>query len=226
VRLVVLCVLRALSHLVLFVLRGARGLSQRGVCRQRFVLRSQATSCAALPGIQSSAIVSAKGGAACCRLTFRSRRTATPPLNSSVRRQSIFPSQLPPRVRVLASHGQRALCRHGLACVVVFRALGRSSCVARVGVSLIFMPGGARGSPQRGVCRQRFVLRTQATTFAPLPGFQSSAIVRATDGVACCRLTGHSRRTASPPLNSSVSRYGSNYASHTLAHHASGSCCV
>jgi len=62
----------------------------------------------------------------------------------------------------------------------------------------------ARGSSQRDPCRQRFALRTQATSFAPLPGFQSSAIVQVTDGVACCRLTGHSRRTATPPLNSSV----------------------
>jgi hypothetical protein len=39
-----------------------------------------------LPGIQSSAIVLAGDAASCCRLTFRSRRTAAPPLNSNVSR--------------------------------------------------------------------------------------------------------------------------------------------
>jgi hypothetical protein len=66
------------------------------------------------------------------------------------------------------------------------------------------MPRGARGSSQRGVCRQRLVLRTQATIFAALPGIQSSAIVQFTDGVACCRLTSHSsgrlRRRLIPAL--------------------------
>jgi hypothetical protein len=56
----------------------------------------------------------------------------------------------------------------------------------------VFVPCRARGSSQRGVCRQRFVLRTQVTTFAALPGIQSSVIVLLTDGVACCRLTSHS----------------------------------
>jgi hypothetical protein len=93
-----------------------------------------------------------------------------------------------------------------LACVVVCRAPGRSSRLARVGVSRIFMPRGARGSSQRGRCRQRVVLRTQATSFAALPGIQSSAIVQVTDGVACCRLTSHSsgrlRRRLIPALGS------------------------
>jgi hypothetical protein len=106
--------------------------------------------------------------------------------------------------RVLASHRLRALCRFGLACVVVFRVLGRLSCIARVGVSHIFVLRGARGSSLRAGCRQRFVFRAQATTFAALPGFQSSAIVQVTDGVACCRLTSHSsgrlRRRLIPAL--------------------------
>jgi hypothetical protein len=51
---------------------------------------------------------------------------------------------------------------------------------------------GARGLSQGGVCRQRFVLRAQATTIVALPGIQSSAMVLAGDSAACCRLTGHS----------------------------------
>ena len=82
------------------------------------------------------------------------------------------------------------MCRLGLACAVVFRALGRSSRLARAGALRIFLLYRARGLPLHGVCRQRFVLRTQATSFTALPGFQSSAIVQVTDGVTCCRLTG------------------------------------
>ena len=98
----------------------------------------------------------------------------------------------------------RAACCFGLACVLVFRALGRSLCLARVVAFRIFVLSGARGSSQRGLCRQRFVLRAQAKKFAALPGIQSSAIVSAKGGAACCRLTFRSRRTAAPPLNSSV----------------------
>jgi hypothetical protein len=99
---------------------------------------------------------------------------------------------------------QSALCRFGLACVVVFRAFGHSLFLARVGSSRFFVLRGARGSSQRGVCRQRFVLRTQATSFVALSDIQSSVIVLAGVGTSCCRLTSRSRRTASPPLNSSV----------------------
>src|SRR5690348_8625235 len=72
VRLVVCRVLRALVHVVSSPPCRARGSSQRGVRRQRLVLRTQATSCAALPGIQSSAIVQLTDGVACCRLTSHS----------------------------------------------------------------------------------------------------------------------------------------------------------
>jgi hypothetical protein len=65
---------------------------------------------------------------------------------------------------------------------------------------------GARGSSQRGVCRQRFVLRAQATNFAALPSIQSSGIVQVHDGVGVCRLTRHSsgrlRRRLIPALDS------------------------
>jgi hypothetical protein len=110
---------------------------------------------------------------------------------------------------VLASCWQSGVCCFGLACVVVFRAPGRPSRLARVVVSRFFLLHAARGSSQLGLRRQRLVLRTQAANFAPLPGIQSSVIVQVTDGVACCRLTSHSRRTASPPLNSSVRRQNS-----------------
>ncbi len=59
------------------------------------------------------------------------KRTAPPPLNSSVRRQSSILLSLCRVRRFQASHRLRVLCRFGLACVVVFRALGRSSCLAR-----------------------------------------------------------------------------------------------
>jgi hypothetical protein len=107
---------------------------------------------------------------------------------------------------VLASCWQSGVCCSWLACVVVFRALGRPSRLARVVVSRCFLLHAARGSSQPGFRRKRFVLSTQAASCAPLPGIQSSVIVQVTDGVACCRLTSHSRRTASPPLNSSVRR--------------------
>ena len=107
--------------------------------------------------------------------------------------------------RFFAPHRPRVLCCRGPARVAVFRAPGRHSHIARVGASRFFVLRGARGSPQIGVCRQRFVLRTQATSFAALPGIQSSAIVLAGGAASCCRLTSRSRRTAAPPLNSSVS---------------------
>ena len=119
-----------------------------------------------------------------------------------------FPSAVLRCRRVSAPCLQSALCRIGLACVVVFRVLGRSPCLVRVGAFRIFVLRGARGSFQRGVCRQRFVLRAQAASFVALPGIQSSAIVLAGDGASCCRLTSRSRRTASPPLNSSVRHQG------------------
>jgi hypothetical protein len=72
---------------------------------------------------------------------------------------------------------------------VVFRALGRLLQFARVGASRTFVFNGARGSSQCGVFRQRLVLRTQATTFAALPGIQSSGILLVYGGVGFCRLT-------------------------------------
>ena len=99
------------------------------------------------------------------------------------------------------------------ACLVV-RRVWRAGVVSR-----FFLLRAARGSSQPGFRRQRFVLPTQATTFAPLPGFKSSAIVQVTDGVACCRLTGHSRRTASPPLNSSVRAQNVSAHHRTLSNH-------
>ena len=125
----------------LFVLCGARGSSQRGVCRQRFLLRTQATIFAALPGFQSSAIVSLTDGVACCRLTShpsgRLRRHLIPALG--VRAFSpVVASRLgsAPAVQVIL---------FGLACVVVFRALGRSRCLARIVVLRIFLLRGVRG---------------------------------------------------------------------------------
>jgi len=95
------------------------------------------------------------------------------------------------RASFLALHQLRGSCCFGLACVVVFRAPGRFSRLARVGAHRIFLLCRARGLPQRGVCRQRFVLCAQATCSAALPEIQSSAIVQVSDGVACCRLTSH-----------------------------------
>ena len=130
--------------------------------------------------------------------------------------------------RLLASCWQSSVCCSRLACVVVCRALGRLSCLARVVPLRLFVLCGARGSSQRGVCRQRFVLRAQATSFAALPGIQSSAIVQFTDGVACCRLTSHPsgrlRRRLIPALvgrasflrSHSVSRACRVQASHRL----------
>jgi hypothetical protein len=90
------------------------------------------------------------------------------------------------------------------ACVVVFRALGSSLQFARVAASGHFKHRGARGSSQRGACRQRFVLRSQATSFAALQSIQSSGIVLVHDGVGVCRLTSHSsgrlRRRLIPAL--------------------------
>ncbi len=137
-------------------------------------------------------------------LFTHSRRTATPPLNSSVRRQSNISLWLRRVRHFSALHQLRLSCCFGLACVVVFRALGGSRCLARVVASRLFVLRDARGLPQRGVCRQRFVLRTQATNIAALPSIQSSGIVQVGDAASCCRLTSRSRRTASPPLNSSV----------------------
>jgi hypothetical protein len=101
------------------------------------------------------------------------------------------------------SQAWRVRC-FGPACVAVFRALARSLQFARVGASRLFILRGARGWSQRGVCRQRFVLRSQATSFAALPVNQSSGIVRAQDGVGVCRLTRHSsgrlRRRLIPAL--------------------------
>jgi hypothetical protein len=103
----------------------------------------------------------------------------------------------------LAPRQLREPCCFGLACVVVSRVLGRSSRLARVGAHRIYFLCRARGSSQRGVRHQRFVLRAQATSSAALPGIQSSAIVLLTDGVACCRLTSHSsgRRRLIPALD-------------------------
>jgi hypothetical protein len=110
----------------------------------------------------------------------------------------------------LASHQLRAFFRFGLACVAVFRVLGRLSRLARAVAARIFMLHDARGLSQRGFFRQRFVLRTQATSYPALPGIQSSAIVQFTDGVACCRLTRHSsgrlRRRLIPALGSKMSQ--------------------
>jgi hypothetical protein len=86
--------------------------------------------------------------------------------------------------RVLASCWQSRVCCSKLACVVVFCALGRLACLARVGAHRIFMLSRARGLLQCGVRRQRHVLRAQAANFAALPGFQSSAIVFAHSGVS------------------------------------------
>ena len=115
---------------------------------------------------------------------------------------------VPRAFHVSASCWQSGVCRSWLACVAVFRAFGRLSRLARVGAHRIFALCRARGSLRCGVCRQRFVLRAQATNFVALPGIQSSVIVLAGDGASCCRLTSRSRRTASPPLNSSVRAYG------------------
>jgi len=59
----------------------------------------------------------------------------------------------------------------GLACAVSFRALGCSWRRARGGVLRCVVHCGARGSSQRGACRQRVVYRAQATTVVVLPGF-------------------------------------------------------
>ena len=103
----------------------------------------------------------------------------------------------------------RASRHFGPACAAAFRALGRASQVARVVASRLFVPRGARGSWQRGRRRKRLVLFAQATANAALPSFQSSAIVLACDGVACCRLTGPSRgrlrRHLLPALGSKAS---------------------
>jgi hypothetical protein len=55
--------------------------------------------------------------------------------------------------------------------------------VARVVAFRLFVPCGARGARQFGGRRKRLVLFAQATIHAALPGFQSSAIVFAHDGV-------------------------------------------
>ena len=87
---------------------------------------------------------------------------------------------------------------------MVFRALGRLPQFARVGTSGLIVLRGTRGSLQGGVFRQRFVLRSQAISVTPLPGIQSSSIVRVYDGVGVCRLTRHSsgrlRRRLIPAL--------------------------
>ena len=101
----------------------------------------------------------------------------------------------------------RRVVLFGPACVVVFRALGRWLQLARVAASGHFKHRGARGSSQRGVCRQRFVLHSQATSFAALQSIQSSGIVLVHDGVGVCRLTSHSsgrlRRRSTPALDRS-----------------------
>jgi hypothetical protein len=104
----------------------------------------------------------------------------------------------------LALHQLREACCFGPACVVVFRALDSPSCLTRVGISRIFILRCARGSSQRGPRRQRLVLRAQATSFAALPSIQSSAIVLLTDGVDVLPSNQSFKRTAPPPLNSSV----------------------
>jgi hypothetical protein len=104
----------------------------------------------------------------------------------------------------LAPHRLRVSCCFGPACVVVCRALGRLSCLARVVVSHLFVLHGARGLSQSGVCRQRFVLRAQANSFVALPSIQSSAIVSLTDGATWLPSNQSFKRTAAPPLNSSV----------------------
>jgi hypothetical protein len=119
-----------------------------------------------------------------------------------------FSCVVPRAFHVSASCWQSGVCRSWLACVVVFRALGRLSRLARVGAHRLFVLCPARGSSQRGVRHQRFALRAQATSFVALPGIQSSVIVLAGDGASCCRLTSRSRRTAAPPLNSSVRCHG------------------
>jgi hypothetical protein len=70
---------------------------------------------------------------------------------------------------------------------------------------------GARGLSQRGVCRQRFVRRAQAKSFAALPSIQSGAIVSLTDGVTWLPSNQSFKRTAPPPLNSSVISLGDTY---------------
>jgi len=109
------------------------------------------------------------------------------------------------RAPVLASHRLRGSCLllwAGLRCRLSRACC--SSCLARVGVHRTFVLCRVRGSLQRGARRQRLVPRAQATNSAALPGFQSSAIVLLTDGVACCRLTSHSsgrlRRRLTPTL--------------------------
>ena len=87
------------------------------------------------------------------------------------------------RVRCfLAPRRLRVSCCFGLACVVVCRALGRLGFLARVGVFCLFVLCRARGLSQRGLCRQRFVLRAQATTIAALPHIKSSTIVSLSGG--------------------------------------------
>jgi hypothetical protein len=90
---------------------------------------------------------------------------------------------VPRAFHVSASCWQSGVCRSWLACVDVFRALGRLSRLARASAQRIFVLCRARGSLQRGACRQRLVLRAQAASFAALSGFQSSAIVFAHGGV-------------------------------------------
>jgi hypothetical protein len=157
---------------------------------------------------------------------YSSKRTASPPLNSSVRRQSVFPAWFLAHFSrlgfVLAKRRLPFLA--GLRCCL--SCAWSLSRLARVGAHRLFVLCRARGSLRRGVCRQRFVLRAQARSFVALPGIQSSVIVLVGDGASCCRLTSRSRRTAAPPLNSSVRPHGQDPTSScTFNADGRGRCC-
>ncbi|MET4569465.1 hypothetical protein ABIE04_001792 [Rhodanobacter soli] len=143
----------------------------------------------------------------CCTigLTFRSRRTASPPLNSSVRLQERFrvSGKSTPACRPRSASPWFLRLASGWPACVARGRWGSSSQLARV----CSFAHPLRLSHARCVAtsplRQRFVCRTQALTI-PRSCSAFGVALSSSKVVLRCRLTGRSRRTASPPLNSSV----------------------
>jgi hypothetical protein len=86
--------------------------------------------------------------------------------------------------------------------------LCRVSHVARFLVSRFLLRCIARGTWHHRVRRWQRVLFAHAITVKALPGIKSSAIVQSYFGVAGRRPNKSFKRTAPPPLNSSVSAHG------------------
>jgi hypothetical protein len=139
-------------------------------------------------------------GASSGGLTTRSRRTASPPLNSSVRRQSSFPSHF---VRVLLRVRRRALLRAGLRCRLSRAwsplASGARWCISHLRTSPCarFVAAWRLSSAVRSSCAgHKFRGIAEHSKQRYRAGHRRRSVLPSNKSF---------KRTAAPPLNSSVS---------------------